>query len=83
MKNQEIDQYFLLSIFFAIFNANPIAMKCMNNPTIAAWIRLPSTVQETKSPARDGMLIIRASMLPFANNSVFEVLFGRSSLFNC
>lgn len=58
-------------------------MKCTTSPTTAATIRLPSTAQDTKNPARDGMLIIRAIMLPFANNSFFEVLFGRSSLSNC
>ena len=53
-------------------------MKCTTSPTIAASIKLPSTVHDTKNPTRDGMLIISAIMLPFANNSIFEVLFGRS-----
>ena len=58
-------------------------MKCTTSPTIAASIRLPRMVQVKKNPAREGMLIIRAIMLPFANNSVFEVLFGRSFVSNC
>lgn len=70
-------------IFFAIFNANPIAMKCTTNPTTAASIRLPSIAQDAKNPTSDGMLIIRAIMLPFANNSVLEALLGRLSLSNC
>ena len=45
---------------------------------IAASIKLSRIFHDTKNPASDGMLIIRASMLPFANNSVLEVLFGRS-----
>lgn len=58
-------------------------MKCTTRPIIAASIRLPSKVQDTKNPASDGMLMIRAIMLPFANNSFLEVLLGRSSLSNC
>jgi len=76
-------QYLLPRIFFVIFNANPMAMKCTTRPIIAASIRFPRTVQDTKNPASDGMLIIRAIILPFANNSFLEVLFGRSSLSNC
>lgn len=70
-------------IFFAIFNANPIAIKCTTNPIIAACIRLPSIAQDTKNPTSEGTLIKTASILPFANNCVLEVLVGMWSLSNC
>ena len=80
---RKIRQYFVPRIFFAIFIANPITMKWITSPTTAASIKLPKIVQDKKNPARDGILIIRAIMLPFVNNSFFEVLFNRSSLSNC
>ena len=57
-------------------------MKCTTNPTIAASIKLSSIAQDAKNPTSDGTLIIIAIMRHFANNSVLEALFGRSSLSN-
>lgn len=60
-----------------------MAIKCTARPTTAASIRLPRIVQVKKNPAREGMLIIRAIMLPFKNNSVLEGFVGRSFVSNC
>jgi len=56
--------YFLTKIFFEIFKANPIAIKCTTPPTMAAVIKLSRTTQLTKNTIIDGTVRITAIIVP-------------------
>ena len=56
--------YFLTKIFFEIFKANPIAIKCTIPPTMAAVIKLSRTTQLTKNTIIDGTVRITAIIVP-------------------
>ena len=57
--------YFLTRIFFEIFKLNPIAIKWIIPPTIAAVIKLSRTVQQIKNAMIDGTVTIVAIIVPF------------------
>jgi hypothetical protein len=59
--------YFLIKIFFEIFKANPIAIKCTTPPTMAAVIKL-----STKNAIIDGTVRITAIIVPL--NAISRML---------
>ena len=57
--------YFLTKIFFEIFKANPIAIKCTIPPTMAAVIKLSRTIQVIKKTIIEGIVTIAPIIVPF------------------
>ena len=58
--------YFLSNIFFEIFKANPIAIKCTTPPTMAAVIKSSRITQLTKNAIIDGTVRITAIIVPLS-----------------
>ena len=58
--------YFLTKIFFEIFKANPIAIKCTTPPTMAAVIKLSRMTQLIKNAMIDGTVRIVAIIVPLS-----------------
>ena len=62
--------YFLTKIFFEIFKANPIAIKCTTPPTMAAVIKLSRITQLSKNAIIDGTVRITAIIVPLTTISL-------------
>jgi hypothetical protein len=65
--------YFLTKIFFEIFKANPIAIKCTTPPIIAALIKLSRINHVIKKAIIDGTVRIVAMILPL---SIISLIFS-------
>ena len=64
--------YFLTNIFFEIFKANPMAIKCTTPPTMAAVIKLSRIIQLSKNAIMDGTVRITAIIVPL--NAISRIL---------
>ena len=64
--------YFLSNIFFEIFKANPIAIKCTTPPMIPAVIKSSRITQLSKNAIIDGTVRIAAIIVPL--NAISRML---------
>jgi hypothetical protein len=64
--------YFLSNIFFEIFKANPIAIKCTTPPIIPDVIKSSRIIQLNKNTIIDGIVRIAAIIVPL--NAISRIL---------
>ena len=64
--------YFLSNIFFEIFKANPIAIKCTTPPMMPAVIKSSRITQLSKKTIIDGTVRIAAIIVPL--NAISRIL---------